>query len=480
MFQDSITHTPKYKLLLINPKNNYKHGIYHSDEYGVPPINLGIIAALTPGHWEVKIIDENFEEFEHYEADLVGFTALTSQITRAYEIAELYRKKNIPTVLGGIHASMIPDEAMHYMDVVVKGEAESVWGEVISDFEKKSLKPFYTGELLPMVNSPFQRMELYNKKYALGAIQTTRGCPMKCDFCSVHAINGHKYRHRAVEDVVKEFISIPQPKVYVVDDDFYGYSKASAQRAKDICKGIIASGAKKDWYTFTSMHIASDEEALRLMSQSGCLVILLGIESEVTDQLVSSNKKTNLRIGVDNYAGVYDAMHRLGIAVLGSFIFGLDTDTPESIERRTDYIINSGIDCVQAGILTPLPGTGTYYRLMAEGRITHTNYPKDWEQYTFFHTVIEPKNMTSAELTELMKQSWERMYDVNVIKKKYFRTLKATKNIKAAAWAMFTNVNYRNTVFENEKENLNFRSMFKEVSGIDLNQDVEALGLISV
>ncbi|MBW6460984.1 MAG: B12-binding domain-containing radical SAM protein [Bacteroidales bacterium] len=470
----------RYKLLLINPKNNYKHGIYHSDEYGVPPINLGIIAALTPGHWEVKIIDENFEGFEYYEADLVGFTALTSQITRAYEIADIYRKNNIPTILGGIHASMIPDEAMNYVDVVVKGEAESVWREVISDFERKSLKPLYIGELLPMVKSPFQRMDLYNESYSLGAIQTTRGCPMQCDFCSVHAINGRKYRHRDVEDVVKEFISIPQQKVYVVDDDFYGYSRASAQRAKDICKGIIASGVQKDWYTFTSMHIASDEEALRLMAQAGCCIILLGIESEVTDQLVSSNKKTNLRIGVDNYSSVYDAMHRQGLAVLGSFIFGLDTDTPESIERRTDYIINSGVDCVQAGILTPLPGTGTYYRLLAEGRITHTNYPKDWEQYTFFNTVIEPKHMTSTELSELMKRSWERMYDVDVLKRKYFKTLKATRSPKAAGWALFTNVNYRNTVFENEKENLSFKKIFKEVSGIDLDSNVEALKQISL
>jgi radical SAM superfamily enzyme YgiQ (UPF0313 family) len=461
----------KPKLLLINPKNKFKHGIYHTTDYGVPPINLGIIAALTPLHWEVEIIDENFELFEFKEADFVGFTALTSQVTRAYEIAALYREKRIPTVLGGIHASMLPEEAMRYMDAVVKGEAESVWAQVISDFEHNRLKPLYQGELLPMVNSPFQRMDLYNKNYALGAIQTTRGCPMQCDFCSVHAINGRKYRHRAVEDVVKEFINVPQPKVYVVDDDFYGYSKASAQRAIDICKGIIESEVKKDWYTFTSMHIASNEEAIKYMADAGCRVILLGIESEVTDQLQSSNKNTNLKIGVDNYEKVYDAIHRQGIAVLGSFIFGLDTDTPETIEHRTDYIINSGVDCVQPGILTPLPGTGTYYKLLAENRITHTNFPKDWEQYTFFHSVIEPKNMSSSELMDRMWRSWERMFDREVLKRKYFRTLKATRNPIAAGWALFTNVSYRNTVFENKKEFLDPKVIYREVTGIDLGKN---------
>jgi radical SAM superfamily enzyme YgiQ (UPF0313 family) len=464
----------KFKLLLINPKNKFKQGIYHTADYGVPPINLGIIAALTPANWDVEIVDENFEKFEFREADLVGFTALTSQVTRAYDIAALYRAKGIPAILGGIHASMIPEEAMKYMDVVVKGEAESVWGEVISDFEQNRLKPLYTGELLSMTDSPVQRMELYNRNYALGAIQTTRGCPMQCDFCSVHAINGRKYRHRPVEDVVKEFISIPQAKVYVVDDDFYGYSKSSAQRAKEICRGIIASGVQKDWYTFTSMHVASDEEALKLMSDAGCRVILLGIESEVTDQLESSNKNTNLRIGVDNYSKVYDAMHRQGIAVLGSFIFGLDSDTPDSIRRRADYFINSGVDCIQAGILTPLPGTGTYYRLLAENRITHTHYPADWEKYTFFNTVIKPNHMTSSELMELMEEVWEKIYSVEVVKKKYFQTLKATKNAKAAAWAMFTNVNYRNTVFEGKRESLSFKDLYREVSGIDLdkNEDI--------
>ena len=471
-FKRSVIKTrKKYRLLLINPVNSYRRGIYHSKEVSVPPLGLGIVAALTPSHWEVEILDENFDAFEEREADLVGFTALTSQVTRAYELAAIFRKKKIPTILGGIHASMIPEEASKYVDVVVKGEAESVWAQVIDDFEKNDLKRFYTGQLLPMKDSPPARIDLFSDKYGLGALQTTRGCPMKCDFCSVHAINGRKYRYRSVEQVVNDFISIPQDRVYIVDDDFYGYSKASAQRAKDICKGIIKSGVKKTWYTFTSMHLARDEETLKYMSEAGCRMILLGIESEVTDQLQASGKKTNLKLGVDNYGRAYDAFHRNGISVLGSFIFGLETDTPETIERRTDYIINSGVDCVQAGLLTPLPGTGTYYRLLEQGRITHTDFPGDWEKYTFFNTVIQPNHMSPEELDRLMKESWERMYDIKTLKKKYLKTLRSTKNPTSAGWALSANINYRNTVFEGIHENISYTDMYRQLSGLELSFD---------
>jgi radical SAM superfamily enzyme YgiQ (UPF0313 family) len=429
-------------------------------------MNLGIIAALTPDHWDVEILDENFEGFKFREADLVGLTALTSQVTRSYEIAEVYKKSKIKTVIGGIHASMVPEEALQFVDVVVKGEAENIWAQVISDFEHNSLKQIYQGTLQPFYQSPPPRIDLYHPGYALGNLQTTRGCPMECDFCSVHAFNGRKYRYRHVEDVVKEFTRIPQDRVYVVDDDFYGYGKRSARRAKEICRGIIDSGIKKEWYTFCSMNLSNDEEALGLMSEAGCRMILLGIESELTDQLETSKKTTNLRVGVVNYERVYEAFHRNGIAVLGSFIFGMDTDTPETIRNRTDYFINSGVDCIQPGMLTPLPGTVTYQNLLKEKRITHMDYPKDWEMYTFFNCVIKPQLMTPEEYTDLMHESWERMFDLKVIKRKYLNTLKATRNALAAGWALSTNLKYHNTVFEGQKEEYNYPKIYQELSSM--------------
>jgi len=456
------------KLLLINPNSRFKKGIYHNKTVSVPPMNLGVIAALTPSHWDIEILDENFDDFHFIEADLVGFTSFTSSANRAYEIADIYRKAGITTVMGGIHVSMVPDEAGKYIDVVVIGEAESIWGTVINDFEKNELKKFYNGTLEPLYDSPPPAIHLYSPKTGLGSLQTTRGCPMNCDFCSVHIFNGRKYRYRPVEEVVKEFTRIPQERLYIIDDDFYGYGKSHAKRAKEICKGFIDSGVKKQWYTFTSMNLASDPEALDLMYKAGCRMVLLGIESEIVEQLEASNKTTNLKVGVDNYEKVYEAFHTAGISVLGSFIFGLDSDTKDTIRRRTDYFINSSIDCIQAGMLTPLPGTGTYNTLKKENRILKNNFPKDWERYTFFNNVIEPINMSHEEFTELMHEEWERMYSLKVLKRKYLNTLKITKSVEAAGWALATNLNYSNTVFEGIKEPYDYIKVFEELTSVKL------------
>ncbi len=456
------------KLLLINPNSSFKKGIYHNSTVSMPPLNLGVIAALTPAHWDIEIMDLNFDDFHFKEADLVGFTSFTSSANRAYEIAGIYRKAGITTVMGGIHVSMVPEEAGKYIDIVVVGEAESIWGDVIKDFENNKFKKFYYGTLEPLYDSPPPSIHLYNPKTGLGSLQTTRGCPMNCDFCSVHIFNGRIYRYRPVEDVVKEFIRIPQERLYIIDDDFYGYGKKHADRAKEICRGFINSGVKKQWYTFTSMNLAKDPEALDLMYQSGCRMVLLGIESEIAEQLKASNKSTNLKIGVDNYEKVYDAFHNAGIAVLGSFIYGLDSDTKDTISRRTDYFISSSIDCIQAGMLTPLPGTGTYTTLKKENRILKNNFPKDWERYTFFNNVIEPINMTHEEFTDLMHEEWDRMFDLKVLKRKYLNTLKVTRSVEAAGWALATNLNYSNTVFEGKRETYDYVKIFKELTSLDL------------
>ncbi len=461
-----MTIKKRYKLLLINPGNAYKKGIYHDKVYSVPPLGLRTLAALTPDNWDIEIFDENFEEFTFKKADLVGITALTSQVTSAYKIAEVYKENNIPTILGGIHASMMPDEAMNYVDVVLNGEAEGIWEELISDFENGKLKSYYKAELVSMSKSPPPRIDLFHPDYALGSLQTTRGCPNNCEFCTVHVINGHKCRFKSIEQAVKEFIDIPQDRVYIVDDDFYGYTKESAKRAIDFCKGVIKSGVKKDWYTFTSMHLAKDEDALKYMSEAGCRMVLLGIESELVSQLAASHKRVNLKVGVDNYEKVYDAFHRNGIAVLGSFIFGLDSDTPESIMNRVDYYINSGVDCIQAGMLTPLPGSGTFFRLKRENRIIHNNFPEDWDKYTFFNNIIKPINMSPDEFVEVMNTAWEKIYDLKIMKRKYLQTLKATKNPISAGWAFSTNINYRNTIFEGQKENLNFTKNYYKLTSV--------------
>ena len=444
----------KYKLLLINPLSTKRIGLIRDQKSIYPPMSLGIIAALTPDNWDIELIDENFERFEYRKADLVGLTALTSQVTRAYEIANIYKKKKIPTVIGGIHVSMMQDEALEHADTVVIGEAESIWADVLKDFESKSLKRIYNGKLQTLVNSPQPRIDLYNPGYAFGSIQTTRGCPMSCDFCSVHTFNGKQYRARPVKDVVDEFEKIPQKYIYIVDDNFIGYSKKSAQRVIDICKEIINRGIKKDWFCAASMNIADHDEVLEYAAKAGCRMIFLGIESELIDQLESANKKLNVKIGTDNFSKVYNKIHEYGIAVLGAFIYGLDSDTPETIKNRTNYILNSNIDAMQASILTPLPGTPLFDRMKEEGRLIYNNFPNDWSRYDFVEVVFKPKLMSAQTLTKSIDSAWKILYDAKGLKRKFINALKTTKNPVSATWSYNSNLQYHNMVFEHKKDRL--------------------------
>ena len=452
-----------YKLLLINPVNKRRKGLMRTKDSIYPPLALGIVAALTPPDWEVEIHDENFEPFEYKEADLVGLTSLTATINRCYEIAAIYRENGVKTVIGGIHASMLPEEASKHVDSVVIGEAEYAWKQVIHDFEHGRLRKIYKTELPSMVDSPAPRIDLYHNAYAFGSMQTTRGCPMRCEFCSVHTFNGSKYRLRPVEQAIKDFAAIPQDRIYIVDDNFVGYSKRARNHAVDFFKGIAELGLKKQWAGSASMNIADDDEVLYWAAKSGCKLIFLGIESELIDQLEQSHKIVNLKIGVDRYQEVYDKIHTHEISVLGAFIFGLENDTPETIENRTNYILGADIDIVQASMLTPLPGTDLFKRFEAEGRLLYHNYPEDWERYNYAEAVFKPQKMSPEEFEQIVFESWERIYSISSLKKKFMNTLKLTKNPLTAAWAFSSNLHLRNFVFEGTKEFLEMKDAFPQL-----------------
>ena len=449
------------KLVLINPFNQYtKSGLYDTHAMS-PPLALGIIAALTPDGWDIEIIDENFDEFSFVEADMVGISAMTANINRAYEIAGIYREKGIPTVIGGIHASMLPDEAGKYFDVVVSGEAESIWELLITDFNNDTLKKRYRGELLPMVKMPISRRDLFHPSYTYANIQTTRGCPMNCDFCSVHIFNGSQYRQRPVEEVLDELETIPQDLVYFVDDNIIGYSKQSAARAIELFKGMIDRGIKKDWYCQASLNVADNEEVLRYAAESGCRMILIGIESEKEEQLLEANKKLNLKMGIENYQKVFERIHKYGISVLGALIYGLDSDSVQDLYDRTQFAIDSGMDAMQATIVTPLPGTGLFRRIQQENRLLFTNYPEDWKHYHFLEVVHTPLKMEAGKFMEAMLDNWSIMYDSKLLQKKMLRSLKSTRNAKASAWAYLSNVERHNACFGNRKAPLDPNILLK-------------------
>jgi len=449
--------------LLVNPLSTNREGLILHSHVIYPPIGLGIVAALTPDNWEVVLIDENFNRFAFQDADLVGITALTSSVTRAYEIADIFRKKGIPTVLGGIHASMVPKEAADFVDAVVVGEAESVWKQVIADAEKGSLKKMYPGQLLPFHDAVWPKRDMFHSEYRFASIQTTRGCPMKCEFCSVHMFNGSKYRVRPVEEVLEELESLEHEKIYFVDDNLIGYGKKSLERAKDLFRGIIDRGIKKQWFCSASMNFADDEELLELAAKAGCVMVLLGIESERIEQLEETNKTLNIKIGIDHYDEVFSKIHKYGISVLGAFIYGLESDTPETMAHRTEYINNADIDAVQATVLTPLPGTGLYDKMMKDGKIVYHNYPEDWQYYDFVDVVFKHRNMDSATFMTEVKKNWDKLYNDDILKKKFLRTLKQTKSPLAAIWSYGSNLQYHNMVYEGERP----KKFVEDIFGLD-------------
>jgi radical SAM superfamily enzyme YgiQ (UPF0313 family) len=250
-----------------------------------------------------------------------------------------------------------------------------------------------------------------------------------------------------VEEVLDELETISHQKVYFVDDNIIGYSKKSKERAKKLFKGMIGRGIQKDWYCQASLNVADDEEVLKYMAESGCRMILIGIESEKVHQLEEAKKILNLRMGIDSYNEVFDRIHKYGISVLGALIYGLDSDTEQDLFDRTNFAIECRMDAMQATIVTPLPGTGLFNRLQAEGRLLYTDYPADWERYHFMEVIHQPVTMTPDELMEAMWKNWSIMYDHKVIQKKMLQTLKATNSKKAAAWSYLSNVERHNVVF---------------------------------
>jgi len=439
------------KLLLVNPMNPSRVGLSVNPSSRFQPLALGIIAALTSSKWKVEIVDENFESFSYKEADLVGLTAFTSSVTRAYKISSLYRKKGIPTVLGGIHASMLPEEAARYVDAVVIGEAENVWKTVISDFESGRMQEVYKGDLLDLEKMPQPSRDLFHPDYMFGSIQTSRGCPMNCEFCSVTAFNGHRYRKRPVEAVLDELECVPQKRVFFVGDNIIGFGKQDQERAIALFRGMIERGIKKEWFCQASMNFADNDEVLEWAAKSGCRMVFLGVEAERKEALEEVNKRLNLGKGVDAYEDAFQRINEHGIAVLGAFIYGMDGNTPEKLRARTNYILKSGVDVRQTTYLTPLPGTRLFRKLKDEERLLYTDFPDDWVHYDMTEVVYRPLLMSPTELSEVMHESTRSLYNRWAVWRKFLKTWRATKNSNAAMWAYNSNINYRNVAFGSRK-----------------------------
>lgn len=381
------------RCLLVYPRP--RNGYATTDTpYPFPMVGLPIIASLLSPYYEVQIINEFLTPVDFSaEVDLVGITALTAVAPRAYEVADRFRQRRVPVIIGGVHATFMPEEAKVHADAVVIGEAEPVIDELITDLRAGRLKPFYRADALCDLSSlPPQRRDLLGKGYSpiFKVIETTRGCPNRCEFCAVPAIAGRKYRTRPIAQIAHELSTIVKKKgeyIFIVDDN------VMALREHALALFEVLQGFGVKWMGFGTIEVARDRELLRRAAQSGCISLFIGLESLSKENLEGPKRRFR---DERELAGLIKRIHDYGIGIQGSFIFGFDHDDPGVFERTVEFIHRNRIELPTLSILTPFPGTPLWVRLERQGRI----FDRDWTHYDMSHVVFFPKGMSPEQLQE--------------------------------------------------------------------------------
>ena len=364
----------------------------------------------------------------------------------------MYREQGITTVIGGIHASMMPDEAINYCDAVVIGEAESVWPKLLEDFESGNLKKRYTGEWTDLKNLPIPRRDiLQNDFYDWGSIQTSRGCPMNCFFCSVTAFNGGRFRRRPLEAVINELEQIPQKKVMITDDNIIGYRKEDKAWAKAFFSRIIEKGIKKTFFIQTSILFGENPELIRLAAKAGVKIILIGLESVNSATLKTYKKNINLvRLQQNKYQKLIARIRQSGIVLIGAFVLGSDDEDISIFQSTLDFIVSSRIDVLQITKLTPLPGTQLWNNILKEDRLLSQDFPKAWQDYRLTKMVYKPAKMTVEDVYEGFTYLRRKYYGFWITLNRTISTLWASKNLLTTVIAYKINMSYRKAFRESE------------------------------
>ena len=402
------------KIKLIAPHEQREDAI--SSPFKLQRVNLPLLAALTPPGHTITIVEEAFAPNDiHQEVDLVGITVLTELAPRAYRIADAYRQKAVKVVLGGIHPTVLPDEALEHADAVVVGEAEGVWPRLVSDAASGQMQRIYrAGTLTDLHGLPKPRRDLLPGPQYQGftripiGVETSRGCPYDCEFCCIGQTLGQQYRVRPVQEVIAEIESIDSPHLFFADDSL-GLNR---NVAKKLFTEMIP--LRRRWLAQGTVSLAQDLELLELMRRSGCLGLLIGFESVQKATQNEVMKIMNLRIDF------YEAMRRFhgeGFGILGSFVFGFDYENKDVFEQTLEFIMRCRMDVVQLRVLTPYPGTRLYKRLSGEGRL----FVRDWwlRGYPPDTLLFQPKGMTADELISGYARLNRQAYSLGAMMKRF-------------------------------------------------------------
>jgi radical SAM superfamily enzyme YgiQ (UPF0313 family) len=375
------------------------------------PLSICTLAALTPPYpdLDIRLVDGSVEEVPlDYDADLVAISVITGCASSAYAIADRYRSRRIPVVLGGVHVTILPGEALQHADAIVIGRAEKAWPRLIEEFRAGRMGRIYEEEVIDdiLVDVPVPRRELHRRSGYMvpDTIQATRGCKKVCDFCTVPSV-WPKFLKRPVADVIRDIRAtrgryIAFNDVSIAEDPEY---------AKELFTAMIPLGKK--WGGLATVDIVNDPELLTLMKASGCRYLLFGFESDSRTTLREIRKGFNVQV---NYDDVIAVMHGLGISVQGCFVFGFDHDTKEVFQRTVERVNELKIDIPRYSLYTPYPGTELFRRLQGEGRILSYN----WDDYDTMHVVIRPALMTPEELYSGFKWAYRETFRIgNAIKR---------------------------------------------------------------
>jgi len=377
------------------------------------PLTLTTLASLVPPEIdaEIEIFDEGVEAIpDDIQADLVGITAITGTANRAYSFADKLRCRGITVVMGGVHATLVPHEAMLHADSVVTGFAEESWPRLLRDFMRGRMQRLYTQSAnISMENLPIAKRELWKKKVksfvSIDSLQATRGCTNSCDFCIVPIAWGRRMYLRPVHEVVAELEQIKSRDVLFVDVS----PIENKQYAKELYRAMIP--LKKRWVSPSTIRIADDPELLDLAAKSGCAGLLIGFESVSQSTLSGMGKGFNY---TEKYEEQVKRLHEKGIAIQACFVFGFDTDDKSVFKKTVDIIYKLNLDLPRFTVYTPFPGTPVFNRLKKENRIINEN----WSFYDAQHIVFQPSLMTQEELQEGLYYAWRESYRIGSIVKR--------------------------------------------------------------
>ena len=397
------------KLTLIRPNL----GDYRSSD-AMPPLAMGLLAARSPG-WDVRFYDEKAEPLPRDDRpDLAALSVETYTARRAYAVADAYRARGVPVVMGGYHPTFLPDEALEHADAVVVGDAEGAWESLLEDFQAGRLQRRYSAESgRPLTDYRLERSIYRGKRYApIELVQYGRGCRFSCDFCSIHSFYGTSLRVRPLDGLMTEIESLPaQRLLFFVDDNLFG-------RKSELLALLDAlTPLRRRWSCQISIDVARDESLLDRMQAAGCRFVLIGFESLNPESLEQMGKRWNRVSG--SYERVVRALHSRGIGIYGTFVFGYDADTTDSITRALDFALKSRLEIANFNPLTPTPGSALYERLLAEGRLIS---PRWWLDpgYRYGDAIFVPRGMRADELADGVVEARKRFYSWRSIGRRVF------------------------------------------------------------